>query len=577
MAPRENTEPTDRPPHLWRCLYFRLPALGVTILAAGLLVSCYHLYRKGQRDLAESIGQELVGVARTGALLLNIEDHEDIYHGPNGIEAKEAFLELRQTLESIRVANNLIRPVYTMRPTPDFDRTGLLEFVVMTNLNSEGEPYVGNVMPASRYARQALLSGKTVATLLYGDEEGTWISAIEPLRDDTGETVAILCLDHDVSFYLAEQAELRVAIVKVAGFTLLGAAFLFTLASLPVVRRIRLLRDATERVAGGDLTQRIHMGGNDELGVLAASFNSMATRLSQTLVSKEDLEVANRQLGQTHEALKAQQAQLVQQEKLAGLGQLAAGVAHEINNPIGYVLSNLTTLAEYGSILSEYIAAYTSISVHADKDDPRVQEALQTIEKLKSVDDLSYILEDLGVAVAESKEGAERVRDIVRGLRDFARPDGSTPKNVDLNQCVRSALRISSNAVKSHCEVIEDWGTPPIVQGFPGELNQVFVNLFINAAQALPEGGQIRVSTRTGDHGAVVEVADTGTGIAPEHLSSIFDPFFTTKNVGEGTGLGLSISHGIIQKHGGTIGVESCVGEGTRFLIHLPAASDVAP
>ncbi len=264
--------------------------------------------------------------------------------------------------------------------------------------------------------------------------------------------------------------------------------------------------------------------------------------------------------------LQETQNQLLQSEKMASIGQLAAGVAHEINNPIGYVYSNLGTLEKYVqdilSMINEYERAEDAIT------DSEVRTRLQLARKEL---DIVFLKDDLRALMNESKEGIIRVKDIVRDLKDFAHVDASAEWHFsDLHKGLDSTLNIVNNEIKYKAELVKEYGDLPQVECLPSQINQVFLNLLMNASHAIEERGTITIRTGTKDEQVWVEIEDTGKGIAPKNLKRIFEPFFTTKPVGSGTGLGLSLSYSIIQKHHGHIEVNSELGIGTRFRVWLP-------
>ncbi len=258
--------------------------------------------------------------------------------------------------------------------------------------------------------------------------------------------------------------------------------------------------------------------------------------------------------------------QLLQSEKLASIGQLAAGVAHEINNPIGFVNSNLGTLKTYVSDMLRVIDTYES-GQHLLAVDPdlhrRVKEACEKA-------DLEYLREDIGKLIAESIDGTVRVRRIVQDLRDFSRVDSVEWQWADLHAGLESTLNVVWNEIKYKADVVREFGPLPQVQCRPAQINQVFMNMLVNAVQAIPEHGTITLRSGCADDKVWVSISDTGKGIPPELMTRVFDPFFTTKPVGQGTGLGLSVSYGIIDKHGGHIDLQSKPGQGTTFTIWLP-------
>ncbi|MBU0673026.1 MAG: GHKL domain-containing protein [Proteobacteria bacterium] len=273
----------------------------------------------------------------------------------------------------------------------------------------------------------------------------------------------------------------------------------------------------------------------------------------------------NSQLQEAYEQLKASQSQLLQQEKMASIGQLAAGVAHEINNPMGFISSNFTTLKKYCDRLEEFIQAQD----HLTKGLGATAEIteLDTLRKNLKID---YIMEDLRDLIAESQEGAERVKNIVMGLKNFSRVDQAELQQANLNECLESTLNVVWNELKYKATVVKEFGELPVTLCHPQQLNQVFVNLLVNAAQAIEKQGVITVKTQCHDGMIEISVSDTGRGIQARHLNRLFEPFFTTKEVGKGTGLGLSITYDIVKKHGGDIVVDTELGKGSTFTVRLP-------
>ena len=269
-----------------------------------------------------------------------------------------------------------------------------------------------------------------------------------------------------------------------------------------------------------------------------------------------------------HAELAEAQQKLAQAEKLASIGQLAAGVAHEINNPIGYIFSNFNMLEKYMVSLFSMLQAYEEAE-QALGDSPVAAKLRRMREDLE----LDFLKEDIPNLMAESREGIKRVRKIVQDLKDFSRVDGDQDWELaDLHSGLDSTLNIVSNEIKYKADVVKEYGALPLVECLLSELNQVFMNLLVNASQAVQaDRGLIVIRTGTlGDDEVWVEVADNGCGISPDDLGRIFDPFFTTKPVGKGTGLGLSLSYGIVKKHHGRIDVRSAEGQGTTFRMTMP-------
>ncbi len=278
-----------------------------------------------------------------------------------------------------------------------------------------------------------------------------------------------------------------------------------------------------------------------------------------------EMRAVHQELENAYNHLKLVQMQAVQQEKMASVGQLAAGVAHEINNPMGFISSNLTSLAKYINKVKAFEAALLDLAQGTGNEDLLVE-----IGKVKKSMKIDFILEDMGSLLEESLEGAERVRRIVQDLKSFSHVDEAQWKPINLNENLDSTLNMVRNEIKYVADVVREYGEIPPVTCRPQQLNQVFMNILVNAAHAIEGHGTITVCTRQEQEQVWVLISDTGKGIAPEHLNRIFEPFFTTKDVGKGTGLGLSICYDIIHKHAGEISVTSTVGVGTTFTIKLP-------
>jgi two-component system NtrC family sensor kinase len=286
---------------------------------------------------------------------------------------------------------------------------------------------------------------------------------------------------------------------------------------------------------------------------------------------QRELELNYERIKQTNSRLEEAQNQLLQSEKMASIGQLAAGVAHEINNPIGFVSSNLGSLRGYIEPVFGLLALLTRL--------PAATLPAELIAEVKRVDDavdLDFIQQDLPQLLNESEDGLLRVKKIVQDLKDFSRVDHADWQDADLNAGLDSTLNVVMNEVKYKAEVRKNYGALPPVHCIAAQLNQVFMNLIVNAAHAIPERGTITLASRAENGWVCIEVADTGTGMTEEVKRRIFEPFFTTKPVGKGTGLGLSLSFSIVQKHRGRIEVDSQPGAGTRFRVWIPVRATQA-
>lgn len=269
------------------------------------------------------------------------------------------------------------------------------------------------------------------------------------------------------------------------------------------------------------------------------------------------------ELENAYAELKATHVQMLHHEKMASIGQLAAGVAHEINNPMGFISSNLGTLGKYLERLRAFVDFQSESILPGAMD-----EILSARKRLK----IDYLLDDIPNLLQESSDGAERVRMIVQNLKSFSRVDEQEMKEANLIECLESTVSIAWNELKYKCTVEKDYGEIPPVKCYPQQLNQVFLNLLVNGAQSIEAQGVIRISTWQEGGDVCVAIGDTGCGIPDGLKNRIFEPFFTTKEIGKGTGLGLSISYDIIRKHGGSIELHSVVGQGSTFTVHLPVA-----
>ena len=265
-------------------------------------------------------------------------------------------------------------------------------------------------------------------------------------------------------------------------------------------------------------------------------------------------------------ALEQTQLQLIQAEKMAAMGQLAAGIAHEVNSPIGYIGSNLGTLELYWQNILALLAAYEAVEAN-----PGDEAAFAAVRACKSEINFDALRQDMPELLAESKDGVGRVRKIVQDMKNFSRISDTDWQWADLHQGLDSTLNIVWNELKYHCTVTKHYGQLPKLRCLPSQLNQVFMNLLVNAGHAIQGRGEITITTESlGAEAVRISISDTGTGMSEETRAHIFEAFFTTKPVGQGTGLGLSVAKGIIERHHGTIEVASRPGRGTTFTLTLP-------
>ena len=345
-----------------------------------------------------------------------------------------------------------------------------------------------------------------------------------------------------------------------------------------LIGAIETLQDISER----KIAEAALLKAQTEIELVVEQRTAQLAEVNQTLredvdrreLAEQNLLNRNNELNALNAKLTEAHEHLIQSEKLASIGQLAAGVAHEINNPIGYIFSNFGTLEKYLADL------FHMLEVYAEWEQKTSDKAMQAhLKEARDSIELDFLQEDIPVLMKESREGIVRVREIVQDLKDFSHVDKTLDwQFANLNQGIETTLNVVNNEVKYKADVVRELGSLPDVQCMPSQINQVVLNLIVNAAHAMgPERGVITVRAGRLEDRVWFEVADTGSGIPKDVLPKIFDPFYTTKPIGKGTGLGLSLSYGIVQKHNGNIEVQTEIGKGTTFRVTLPLLQPQTP
>ncbi len=346
---------------------------------------------------------------------------------------------------------------------------------------------------------------------------------------------------------------LKVAFISIF---LVVIALLFLTLLVTITWVLKPLNELVEAIQSFEASQgvvNIPVRSETEVGLLTRSFNQLSQKV---FYARQELQKKVRELEEANKELKDTQARLVHSGKMVSLGQLVAGVAHELNNPIGFIYSNMGHLKDYSEKLIQLIGTAES--------DPKA------LVKLKEELEFDYIVQDLPKLILSCQDGARRTRDIVLGLRNFSRLEEAQLSEVDIHQSLDATLSLLGGETKNRVHVRKSYGKIPNIKGYSTQINQVFMNLLSNAVQAIDGPGQVWITTIAMGEKVQISIQDSGKGITSENLQHIFDPFFTTKPIGQGTGLGLSISYGIVHNHGGEIQVRSELGIGTEFNVVLP-------
>ncbi|MBZ0165756.1 MAG: PAS domain S-box protein, partial [Candidatus Omnitrophica bacterium] len=453
---------------------------------------------------------------------------------PIDVNYADEFSILAQTFEDMRIKlRNSYNDLKVSKDSLERTLTSAGEAIMITDRNGKIE-YVNIAFERiTQYKREDVI-GKTPLVLNSGQQDGEFYRGMwEKIRQGHIWEGTLVNQKQDGTLFDAEQT---IAPVKDSEGN--------------ISKFVSVMRDITNRKK---LEQQLQITNKELRDSEKAAKNALS-----------DLQKA-------HDDLKGVQNQLLQSEKLASIGHLAAGVAHEINNPMGFIGGNIDALDDYMSIYKEIWEVVESLKKSIEKQDWKTAEShVEAMIKLEKDVNLEFVLNDIDNLIRESKVGVDRVRKIVLDLRTFARDDGGEKELIKVESVIDSVLSIVQSEIKFKLRLKKIYGDTPEIKCFSQKLGQVFINLLINAAQAVDDVGDLYLKTYCQEGMVCVEVRDTGKGIEPENLAKIFDPFYTTKSVGTGTGLGLSISYEIIKKQGGEMTVTSQVGVGTTFIIKLP-------
>jgi two-component system NtrC family sensor kinase len=426
-------------------------------------------------------------------------------------------------------------------------------------------------MPPQTQLRQLVMDAPGIPPhLLVSEVAGMFM-------DEThGKLLSLPVLDGDKPVGVISRARMQQVLFRQYGRELFGKKPITEImnASPVVIESDMALNEASKTV-----TERLKFPVTEDfiiteggryvgMGAVMHLLNAMEAQLA---AQTEDLTSAYKQL-------KASQLQLIQSEKMASLGQMVAGVAHEINTPLGYVKNNIEMMEMYfesNRVMVEASNALADVLLSPTSSEQELQERLAALAELRQnpID----AADDVIKLFADTRFGVDQISELVQNLKNFSRLDRAAAADVDLNECLESAVLLARNVLKTRVEVVRQYGELPRISCMPSQLNQVFLNMLTNAAQAIEGSGRILLKTEAEDGWLKITVQDTGKGIPADVLPRVFDPFFTTKPVGQGTDLGLSISYQIVQQHGGDIRVTSQPGKGTRFTVRLPLTAAAAP
>lgn len=365
-----------------------------------------------------------------------------------------------------------------------------------------------------------------------------------------------------VSDFVIFKNNLQMIVLAFLIFGMIASYFLTKIIIIPLMDLVKGSKELSE----GNFAYRFKPTNYSEINNLINTYNQMAQSL-QTLYNDLENKVKERtkELEDANKELKSTQSMIVHSEKMRSLGELVAGITHEINNPVNFIHGNLSHLQNYSKALIEIINLYETSEMSLSEDKKK------ELKELKEKVELDFIKEDLPMLIKSCREGTERTKNIILDLKNFSRFDEMVKNTIDLPKEIDTTLNILNNKIKGKIEIVKEYDKDiPLIEGYGGQLNQVFMNILDNACYALKERGTIYIRLQKNEKNVIIEFEDTGCGMNKEQMEKIFDPFFTTKPVGSGTGLGMSISYKVVQRHNGIISVDSTEGKGTKFRIELP-------
>jgi len=536
--------------------------------------------RKTSKNLARLCKTALTGFARnlspgqrhTNATTQELSRHQRYLHILNQFSIEMVSLMSKDALYW-HVAREVVARlgfgdcvVYELLPS----RATLVQRAAIGAKNPEGE----NIVNLLKIPVGKGITGTVAATgkpLIIGDlaEDERYLPDLEPARSEIcvpiiyNEAIVgvIDCEDSQPNIFNQSHLEILTTVASLLGSKLAQCQVHAQLES----SNIQLSEEIRERKHAESALKQ-HRDALEDIV-------SNRTQELQKSLDKLRRETEERRQAELH--LRENQAMLVQSEKMASIGNLIAGIAHEINNPVAYISSNLHVLKEYVNDLRPLLNTQSELVEATLEGNGNTLEHASSARKLLGTMHVEELIPELDDLLSDTREGVERVEKIVADLRDYAYQRGDETEPVCINALLNRTLRVAANEIKYKAEIICDFADLPMIPCCPGRLSQVFLNLLVNSAQAIESHGTIQIQTLQRDTSIMIRIVDTGVGMPEEVLSQIFDPFFTTKEVGQGTGLGLHIVHNIIDTHGGKIHAQSKVGIGTSFTIELPVASDV--